>query len=243
MTAYDVPRAARRRPAVPRARATSSPGTTATRPTLLRVVRDDARGLVAWLPSGSEQLVATSRATAGGLRDRRWRSERLAVAERVRPAASRPGAGRGSCGSHRPACRGRSGTSRDDAGTFDGHYVNLELVHERPADGSPRVHTRDLIARPLGRGRRRPGSRTPTSSRPASTAGWYTAAQAEVIRAIAEQARARADRPARVAARRRLGGLAAADRLGRAADACRPTRCRRRRSPFDVGAPATEEEP
>ena len=32
----------------------------------------------------------------------------------------------------------------DEAGAFTGHYVNLELVHERPVDGSPRVHTRDL---------------------------------------------------------------------------------------------------
>ena len=28
--------------------------------------------------------------------------------------------------------------------SFAGHYVNLELVHERAGVGGPRIHTRDL---------------------------------------------------------------------------------------------------
>ena len=32
----------------------------------------------------------------------------------------------------------------DEDGRFEGHYVNLERVHERPTDGRARVHTRDL---------------------------------------------------------------------------------------------------
>ena len=32
----------------------------------------------------------------------------------------------------------------NDEGGFEGHYVNIELVHERPVSGEPRVHTRDL---------------------------------------------------------------------------------------------------
>jgi hypothetical protein len=107
---------------------------------MMRVVRDDERGLVAWLPSGSERRIMV--ATDGrGLRDR--------------PLAERSGA------PQRPALRTWTGpgilrvapTGRpwsvwyfwEDDRSFGGHYVNLELTHERPADGRPRTFSRDLV--------------------------------------------------------------------------------------------------
>jgi predicted RNA-binding protein associated with RNAse of E/G family len=77
---------------------------------------------------------------------------------------------------------------RDDDGSFEGHYVNLELVHERPADGSPRVHTRDLTLDLWVQ-----GGDTWLKDADELVAGaaaeWYTDAQAEVMRAVADQAR------------------------------------------------------
>jgi hypothetical protein len=107
---------------------------------VLRVVRDDERGLVAWLPSGSEQLASVP-AGGGSLRelplDRRFSGRR----------AMRRRTWRGP-GILRVAPTGRPWSiwyfTDEDDGSFAGHYVNLELVHRRP-QSVRRVHTRDLV--------------------------------------------------------------------------------------------------
>jgi hypothetical protein len=107
---------------------------------VLRVVRDDHRGLVAWLPSGSERIVARA-VDGGGLRDRPV-AERPHV-ERVLATATWRGPG-----ILRIAPTGRPWSIwyfGDEEGRFEGHYVNLELPHRRPASGAARVHTRDLV--------------------------------------------------------------------------------------------------
>jgi hypothetical protein len=153
----------------------------------LRVVRDDERGLVAWLPTGSERLVATPR-DGRGIRDRPL-AERYALALAGEYDLS-PATWRGP-GVLRVAPTGVPWSLwyfRDDDGSFEGHYVNLELVHERPADGSPRVHTRDLTLDLWVQG----GDtwlKDADELVAGAAAGWYTDAQAEVIRAVAEQAR------------------------------------------------------
>ena len=106
---------------------------------VLRVVRDDERGLVSWLSAGSEVMVA-SPLDGKGLRDRPL-AERVTVAYEMRLRTWR------GPGILRVAPTGKPWSLWyfwDEGGTFQGHYVNLELVHERPVDGSPRVHTRDL---------------------------------------------------------------------------------------------------
>jgi hypothetical protein len=107
---------------------------------MMRVVRDDERGLVAWLPSGSERRIMIGE-DGGGLRDRPV-AERSRV--RLRPDV-RTWTGHGIL---RIAPTGRPWSIwyfTDEDGRFAGHYVNLELTHERPADGTPRVFSRDLI--------------------------------------------------------------------------------------------------
>ena len=95
---------------------------------MMRVVRDDERGLVAWLPTGSERRIMIG-ADGGGLRDR-------PVAERSRVPkvpAVRTWTGHGIL---RIAPTGRPWSVWyffTDDGSFGGHYVNLELIHERAA--------------------------------------------------------------------------------------------------------------
>jgi hypothetical protein len=150
---------------------------------VLRVVCDDERGLVAWLPSGSEQLASVP-VGAGSLRDLPLHERFAAPSEFVVRRWQGPGI-------LRVAPTGVPWSIWyffHDDGSFDGHYVNLELVHERPADGSPRVHTRDLILDLWVDG-------TATWLKDADEleavveAGRYSAAQADVVRDIAEQAR------------------------------------------------------
>lgn len=108
----------------------------------LTVVRDDERGLVAWLPEGSTGTFATPR-DGRGLRDR-------TLAERAQLAlagdwdlTSTAWRGRGVL---RIAPAGRPWSLwyfHDDDG-FAEYYVNLELPHRRPIDGSPHTYSRDL---------------------------------------------------------------------------------------------------
>jgi hypothetical protein len=151
---------------------------------VLRVVRDDRRGLVAWLPSGSERLVAVA-ADGRGLRDRPV-AERPAV-QRVMQVSTWRG----------PGILRISPTGvpwsvwyfTDEAGTFEGHYVNLELTHRRPSDGSARVLSRDLILDVwLENGDT--WLKDADELEAAVALGTFTAEQGEVVRAIAEQARA-----------------------------------------------------
>jgi hypothetical protein len=154
---------------------------------LLRVVRDDDRGLVAWLPAGSERIAASAR-DGRGLRDRSLQ-ERAALA--VAGDYDLRVASWWGSGLLRIAPTGRPWSVwyfRDDDGTFEGHYLNLELPHERPVDGSPRVHTRDLILDVwVGDG----GTWLKDADELAAgvAARWCTAEQAEVIHAAAETAR------------------------------------------------------
>lgn len=103
----------------------------------MRVVRDDARGLVAWLAEGTEQ-VGMAPVDGRSLRDV--------------PLAERFGVERG------PVLRRWNGTGvlriapsgrpwsvwvfTEDDGSFAGHYVNLELTHRRRGDVTA---TRDLV--------------------------------------------------------------------------------------------------
>lgn len=151
---------------------------------VLRVVRDDARGLVAWLPSGSERLVAVA-ADGSGLGDRPVQ-ERPHV-ERVLRVATWRGPG-----IVKIAPTGSPWSVwyfTDGAGTFEGHYVNLELTHQRPADGSSRVLSRDLVL-DLWLEKGETWLKDIDELEAAVAAGRLTPEQGEVVRAIAEQARA-----------------------------------------------------
>lgn len=149
---------------------------------VLRVVRDDGRGLVAWLPGDSQQLA--SRPVGGGsLRDVPLAERFAAPRELVVRRWQGPGI-------LRVAPTGVPWSIwyfRDDDDAFEGHYVNLELVHRRPVDGSPRVHTRDLVLDLwVGDG----GTWLKDFDELDATveAGRYTDAQVAVVRDIAEQA-------------------------------------------------------
>jgi hypothetical protein len=110
---------------------------------VLRVVRDDERGLVAWLPAGSERIAAAPR-DGRPIRDRSLEERASLAVARDYLMVVVPWLGPGLL---RIAPTGVPWSiwyfRHEDDGSFEGHYVNLELVHERPADGSPRVHTRD----------------------------------------------------------------------------------------------------
>lgn len=154
---------------------------------LLRVVRDDARGLVAWLPSGSERLAAAPR-DGRGLRERSLEERaRLAVARDYQMQVV-PWRGPGLLRIAPTAVPWSIWYFRGDDGSFEGHYVNLELVHERPADGSPRLHTRDLTL-DLWLEAGEVWLKDADELAAGVAGGWCTESQAEVIREIAEQAR------------------------------------------------------
>jgi hypothetical protein len=150
---------------------------------VLRVVRDDVRGLVAWLPGESEQL-ASLPVDGRALRDRplveRFTAEReFRIRRWVGP------------GILRIAPTGRPWSLwyfYDDAGGFEGHYLNLELTHERPVDGRGRVHTRDLVL-DLWLENGETWLKDDDELDAVVEVGRFTPEQAVVVRAIAEQAR------------------------------------------------------
>jgi len=154
---------------------------------VLRVVRDDARGLVAWLPAGSERIAAVPR-DGRAIRDRSL-EERVTVAlaqDYDRVVQIWEGGG-----ILRIAPTGVPWSLwyfTEDDDSFAGHYVNLELTHERPLDGSPRVHTRDLT---LDLWLDADGDlwlKDVDELDAGEAGGYFTAAQAAAIRAIGEQA-------------------------------------------------------
>jgi Protein of unknown function (DUF402) len=110
---------------------------------VLRVVRDDERGLVAWLPAGSERLAAVPR-DGKGLRDRTLEERALLADERDYDHLTRTWDGSGILRVAPTGVPWSLWYFWEDDGSFAGHYVNLELVHERPTSGDPRVLTRDL---------------------------------------------------------------------------------------------------
>jgi hypothetical protein len=150
---------------------------------VLRVVRDDEQGLVAWLPSGSERVVAVA-ADGRGLRDRPV-AQRSRV-ERVLQVAAWRGPG-----IVKVAPTGTPWSVwyfTDDDGRFEGHYVNLELPHHRPTDGSPRVLSRDLVLDVWVEGGET-WLKDADELEAAVGAQKFTPEQGDVIRDIADQAR------------------------------------------------------
>lgn len=108
-----------------------------------RVVRDDSRGLVAWIPSGTAHLGAVP-PSGGSTRD-------VALEERFSTAWSmRESTWRGP-GVLRVAPTGRPWSLwffHEEDGSYAGAYVNLELPHLRPSAADPiagRTHTADLV--------------------------------------------------------------------------------------------------
>jgi len=150
---------------------------------VLRVVRDDERGLVAWLPSGSEALWSMP-VDGRGLRD-------LPMAERFtapRHFVVRRWQGPGIIRIAPTGVPWSIWYFFDGDGRFEGHYVNLELTHRRPADGIPRIHTRDLVLDVWVED----GETWLKDADELSamvTCGLHSAEQADVVRAIAEHAR------------------------------------------------------
>lgn len=149
---------------------------------VMRVVRDDECGLVAWLPSGSERVIAVA-VDGRGLRDR--------------PVAERPNVARvpSTTTWRGPGILRIAPTGRPwsiwyfyDDGSFYGHYVNLELTHERPVHGSARTHSRDLVL-DLWVEDGETWLKDEDELDAAERAGRYTTAQVAVVRDIAEQAR------------------------------------------------------
>lgn len=148
----------------------------------MRVVRDDERGLVAWLAADTE-ILATAPGDGLALRDRPL-AERFS-GERV-PAL---GTWRGG-GVLRIAPTDRPWSVWvfwEDDGTLAGHYVNLELPHRRHGD---ETNTRDLILdlwlEPSGE----LWLKDADELEAAVESGHYSASMAEEVRAMAEWARA-----------------------------------------------------
>jgi Protein of unknown function (DUF402) len=110
---------------------------------VLRVVRDDERGLVAWLPAGSEQLAATPR-DGRGLRERPLADRARLFAARDFDMVVKPWMGPGILRIAPTGVPWSIWYFFSDHGTFEGHYVNLELPHLRAADGRSCTYTRDL---------------------------------------------------------------------------------------------------
>jgi len=105
-----------------------------------RVVRDDDRGLVVWIPSGSERLES---APADGRRTREVPlAERFSVAWIMRQSLwEGPGV-------LRVAPTGMPWSVwffREPDGAPSGAYVNLELPHRRAGGSAPGVHSSDLV--------------------------------------------------------------------------------------------------
>lgn len=150
----------------------------------VRVVRDDDRGLVVWIPPGSERLESVP---ADGRRTRDVpMAERFSVPWVIR-AAHWTGPGL-----VRVAPTGKPWSVwffRRDDGTPTGAYVNLELPHRRDAGG---VYSRDLVM-DLWVDAGHAGSEDvwlkDADELEATVAqGRYTAEQAEAIRCLADLA-------------------------------------------------------
>jgi hypothetical protein len=154
---------------------------------VLRVVRDDERGLVAWLPSDSERLTAVPR-DGRALRDRSLAERAALAAAHEYDMAVRRWHGPGLLRIAPTGVPWSVWYFRDDTGGFEGHYVNLELVHERPVDGSPRVHTRDLVL-DLWVEQGETWLKDADELDAGVEAGWCSADQARVVTHVADRAR------------------------------------------------------
>lgn len=105
-----------------------------------RVIRDDGRGLVVWIPSGSARLQPVP---SDGRRHRD-----IPLEERFRAPWTMTETSWTGPGVLRVAPSGRPWSiwffQRHD-GTPDGAYINLELPHRRLGGETPTVFTRDLV--------------------------------------------------------------------------------------------------
>jgi len=148
----------------------------------MRVVRDDERGLVAWLAADTE-LLASAPGDGVALRDKplaeRFLGERVPTIDRWRGG-----------GILRIAPTGRPWSVwvfREDDGTLAGHYLNLELPHRRHRDVT---NTRDLTLDLWLEPSRELWLKDADELEAETDSGFCTPAQADEIRAIAEWARA-----------------------------------------------------
>ena len=147
----------------------------------VRVVRDDERGLVAWLPTATETLAfvpADGRPLRARPAAERFDVERVAVVRRWEGP-----------GILRIAPTGKPWALWyfwDERGGFEGHYVNLELPHRRHG---VETNTRDLVLdlwlEPDGELWLKDADELAA----ATASGRFAPDQAEEIHAIAEQAR------------------------------------------------------
>lgn len=155
---------------------------------MVRVVRDDAEGLVAWIPTGSSRL---GKIAVDG---RASRSE-IPLAERFSFSwQMREGAWRGP-GIIRHAPTGQPWSPWwffDEQLTFSGLYVNLETPHRRPVDGDARTHSRDLALdfwiEPAADGCHELWVKDEDELDAATTAGRFTTEQREAVLAVGEWA-------------------------------------------------------
>ncbi|MFB7250701.1 DUF402 domain-containing protein [Microbacterium sp. NPDC056234] len=152
-----------------------------------RVIRDDSRGLVVWIPSGSARLESVP---ADGRRSRDVPlEERFTV-----PWVIRESTWRGQ-GIVRVAPTGQPWSVwffRDADGTPSGAYVNLELPHRRTAGEPPSIITRDLVL-DVWVDATHPGSediwlKDADELDAAVEQGRFTAEQADAVRALADHA-------------------------------------------------------
>ena len=171
---------------------------------MLRVVRDDERGLVAWLPAGSERLAAVPR-DGKGLRERSL--ERAGRPQRRAATTTTSGRTWDGPGILRIAPTGVPWSLWyfwEDDGSFAGHYVNLELVHERPASGDARVLTRDLTLDLWLEADGQLWLKDEDELAAFTAAGRFAPAQVDAIRALADRVRTEPSSPA-LAPQRGLG--------------------------------------
>ncbi|MFC4137108.1 MULTISPECIES: DUF402 domain-containing protein [unclassified Microbacterium] len=152
-----------------------------------RVIRDDERGLVVWIPSGSARLVSVP---ADGRSPREVPlAERFSVPWRIEEAHWRgPGV-------VRVAPAGMPWSVwffRSSDGTPEGTYVNLELPHRRTTGENAGVFSRDLVL-DLWVDAGHPGSediwvKDADELEAAVQQDRFTAEQADAVRAIADHA-------------------------------------------------------
>lgn len=152
-----------------------------------RVIRDDERGLVVWIPSGSARLESVP-ADGRGSRD-------VPLAERFTvPWVIRESSWRGE-GIVRVAPTGMPWSVwffRDADGSPAGAYVNLELPHRRAAGEPASIFTRDLVL-DVWVDAGHPGAediwlKDADELEAAVVQGRFTAAQADAVRALADHA-------------------------------------------------------
>lgn len=152
-----------------------------------RVVRDDARGLVVWIPSGSERLESVP---ADGRRTRDIPlHERFGV-----PTVTRQSTWTGP-GVLRVAPSGKPWSVwffRDAHAVPQGAYVNLEVPHRRGGAVHPGIFSRDLVL-DLWIDAGHPGSediwlKDADELEAVVRQGRFTPAQADAVRAIADHA-------------------------------------------------------